>query len=449
MDANTHREARAVFARASRTELQEQVTELLEQRAAISEVLHAIARSPHELQPVCDAILVNATRLCKAVLGAFRLCEDKGFRLVASKVTPELLQRWSPPTLFEYGSGFGLLCANQSPTHIPDLAAHEFYRQCDPQTVNCVDVLGIRTCLLTPLLLDGAVIGVITLWRYGVEPFTDRQIDLVVDFAAQATIALESTRRERQYRHLQTELAHANRIATIGQLTASIAHELKQPLAAVATSGNACLRWLRRQPPDIGEAEQSIERLIKEAHRAGNIIDGLRDLATKTAPRTDAFDLNDAILEVVALTHGEAVRVGVTVRTQLGQLRRIQGNRVQLQQVMLNLIVNAIQAMSSVTPGERDLQISTETVEAESVRVGVRDTGPGLSANSLEHVFDPFYTTKPEGMGMGLAICRSIIEATGGQLCASGCKPRGALFQFTIPQLSRANSDRCSSSRRL
>jgi C4-dicarboxylate-specific signal transduction histidine kinase len=270
-----------------------------------------------------------------------------------------------------------------------------------------------------------------------VEPFTDRQIDLFVDFAAQATIALESTRRERQYRDLQTELAHANRVATIGQLTASIAHELNQPLASIATSGGASLRWLKRQPPDIGEAEQSIERLIKAAHRAGNIIDGLRDLVRKAALRTDAFDLNDAILEVVTLTRGEAIKDGVTVRTQLARLPRIQGDRVQLQQVMLNLIVNAIQAMSSVPVGERDLQISTEIVEEEGVRVGVRvgvrDTGPGLSAESLERLFDPFFTTKPEGMGMGLTICRSIIEATGGRLWARSCEPRGALFQFRLP----------------
>jgi signal transduction histidine kinase len=184
------------------------------------------------------------------------------------------------------------------------------------------------------------------------------------------------------------------------------------------------------------------ERLIKEAHRASNIVDGLRDLARKTVPRTDAFDLNDAILEVVALTHGAAVKIGVTVRTQLARLPPIQGDRVQLQQVMLNLIVNAIQAMSSVTVGARDLQISTEAVEEASVRVGVRDTGPGLSTESLERLFDPFYTTKPEGMGMGLAICRSIIEAHGGRLWACGCEPSGALFQFTIPQLGRANRDR-------
>jgi signal transduction histidine kinase len=446
MDAKTHREAGATVAHASRAELEERVTELLEERAAISEVLHAIAGSPHELQPIFDAILVNATRLCLADSGSFRLCEDKGLRLVALKGAPELFQPWSPPTLLEYTSGYGLLAANKSPIHIPDLADHEFYRQGDPYIVAAVNAAGVRTFLLAPLLIDEVVIGTITLVRNRVEAFTDRQTNLFVDFAAQATIALESIRRERQYRHLQTELGHANRVATIGQITASIAHELKQPFASIVINGNASLRWLKRQPPDIGEVEQSIERLINEAHRASNIIDGLRDLARKTEPRSDAFDLNDAIQEVVSLTHGEAVKIGVTVRTQLARMPRIQGDRVQFQQVMLNLIVNAIEAMSSVTVGARDLEISTETVEEEGARVSVRDTGPGLNAASLERLFDPFYTTKAEGMGMGLAICRWIIEASGGRLRACGCEPRGALFQFTLPQLDRANSNRDYSS---
>jgi C4-dicarboxylate-specific signal transduction histidine kinase len=264
--------------------------------------------------------------------------------------------------------------------------------------------------------MDEVVIGTINLVRNRVEPFTDRQTALFVDFAAQATIALESTRRERQFRHLQTELAHANRVATIGQLTASIPHELKQPIASIVINGGASLRWLKRQAPDIGEAEQSIERLIGDAHRASNIIDGLRDLVRKTEPLTDAFDLNDAILEVVALTHSEAVKIGVTVRTQLARLPRIQADRVQLQQVVLNLIVNAIQAMSGVTDSARELRISTETVEETGVRVGVQDTGPGLGAESQERLFDPFYTTKAEGMGMGLAICRRSSMPT-----ADGC----------------------------
>jgi C4-dicarboxylate-specific signal transduction histidine kinase len=265
-------------------------------------------------------------------------------------------------------------------------------------------------------------------------PFTDKQIDPIMDFVAQATIALVSTRRERQYREVQMELAHANRVAAMGQLTASIAHELKQPLAALVINGDAILRWLARQPPDIEEAKISVERIIREAHRASDIMSGLRDLTRKAAPRKEVVDLNEAILEVTALTHGEALKSGVTMRTQLAsQLPRVSCDRVQLQQVMLNLIVNAVQAMSGVGDGRRHLQISTESVEAEGIRVGVLDTGPGLSPESLPHLFEPFHTTKPDGMGMGLSICRSIITAHGGRLWATGCEPRGAFFQFTIP----------------
>ena len=285
------------------------------------------------------------------------------------------------------------------------------------------------------MLKDNEIVGIITLGRKQVQPFTDKQISLFRDFAAQATIALESTRRERQYREAQMALAHANRIATIGQLAASIAHELKQPLAAVAIDGGGALRWLARQPPDIDEARSCVEHMIKHADRATHIIGGLRDLTKQNAPRAEVVDLNEAIVEVIDLTYSEAVKTGITVSTRLApQLPRVHGDRVQLQQVMLNLIVNAIQAMSGIGEGARELQISIDAVPSEGgVRVGVRDTGPGLSPESLSRLFEPFYTTKPEGMGMGLSICRSIIEAHGGRLWATPCEPQGALFQFTIP----------------
>jgi C4-dicarboxylate-specific signal transduction histidine kinase len=294
---------------------------------------------------------------------------------------------------------------------------------------------GFRTGLVVPLLKDNEIVGLIGLGRKQVQPFTDNQISLFKDFAAQATIALESTRRERQYREAQMALAHANRVATIGQLTASIAHELKQPLAAVAIDGGAALRWLARQPPDIDEARSCVERMIKHADRTTHIIGGLRDLTKQNAPRAEVVDLNEAIDEVIALTYSEAVKTGVTLSTRLApQLPRVQGDRVQLQQVMLNLIVNSIQAMSDIGEGARELQISIEVVPSEGgVRVGVRDTGPGLSPESHSRLFEPFYTTKPEGMGMGLSICRTIIEAHGGRLWAIPCEPQGALFQFTIP----------------
>jgi signal transduction histidine kinase len=173
---------------------------------------------------------------------------------------------------------------------------------------------------------------------------------------------------------------------------------------------------------------------VNDNDRTSDVVDRIGSLIKKAPPRKEVVDLNAAILEVIKLTRSEAVKTGVTVGTQLaGELPRIQCDRVQVQQVMLNLIVNAIQSMTGVEDGKRELHISTESIEPEGVRVGVRDTGPGLSPESLSRLFEPFYTTKPDGMGMGLSICRSIIEAHGGRLWATGCEPRGALFQFTIP----------------
>ena len=421
-----------------RSELQEQITELVEQQAAISEVLRAIASSPHELQPIFDTILEKAMRLCRAKLGALMIFEDRGIRFVARRgpQNPYYAERprEGPAHPVRPGTPIARLVESRSPVHISDLAADPAYLRGDPSVVALVEETGVRTYLLVPMLEEQELIGAIAIVREQVQPFTDAQIDLIMDFATQAAIALVSTRRERQYREVQMELAHANRVAAIGQLSASIAHEIKQPLAAVVINGDAILRWLAREPPDIEEAKISVERIIREAHRASDIMSGLRDLTRKAAPRKQVVDLNEAILEVTALTHSEALKSGVTVRTQLApQLPRVSCDRVQLQQVMLNLIVNAVQAMSGVGDGRRHLQISTESVEAEGIRVGVRDTGPGLSPESLPHLFEPFHTTKPDGMGMGLSICRSIINAHGGRLWATGCEPRGAFFQFTIP----------------
>ena len=173
---------------------------------------------------------------------------------------------------------------------------------------------------------------------------------------------------------------------------------------------------------------------MDDTDRASDVVDRIGSLIKKAPARKEVVDLNAAILEVTALTRSEAIKTGVKVGTQLaGELPRIRCDRVQLQQVMLNLIVNAIQSMNGVEDGNRELQISTVRIEPEGVRVGVRDTGPGLRPESLPHLFEPFYTTKPDGMGMGLSICRSIIEAHGGRLWATPCEPRGALFQFTVP----------------
>jgi C4-dicarboxylate-specific signal transduction histidine kinase len=293
---------------------------------------------------------------------------------------------------------------------------------------------GLRTGLAVALLKDDEIVGTINLGRKQLQPFTDRQISLFRDFAAQANIALESTRRERQYREMQSELAHANRVATMGQLTASIAHEIKQPIGTARNNARAALNFLDKNPADVAEVREALACIVKDIDRASDVIDRIGSLIKKTPPRKEVVDLNAAILEVTALIHSEAVKTGVTVATQLADdSPPIRCDRVQLQQVMLNLIVNAIQSMSGVEDGDRELHISTASIEPGGVCFAVRDTGHGPRPESLPHLFNPFYTTKPDGMGMGLSICRSIIEAHGGRLWATRCEPRGALFQFTIP----------------
>jgi C4-dicarboxylate-specific signal transduction histidine kinase len=236
-------------------------------------------------------------------------------------------------------------------------------------------------------------------------------------------------------REVQMELAHANRVATMGQLTASIAHEINQPIGATVTNAQAALRWLAADPPDLEEVRQTLARIVKDGNRAGQVIDQIRSLIKKASPCKDRLGLNEAIREVVALTHGEAIKNHVSVRTQLAEgLPPIEGDRVQLQQVILNLTINAIEAMSSTNDAPRDLLLSTEKTEPDDgVHVAVRDSGPGLAPVALDSVFDAFYTTKPSGLGLGLSICRSIIEAHGGRLWATANVPRGAVFQFTVP----------------
>jgi signal transduction histidine kinase len=417
------------------SEPQDRVTELIDQQTAISEVLRAIASSPHDMQPIFDAIIDGATRLCRADIGSLRLSEESGLRLVAVRGDPVLVSRVrsSFPVVAEKGSlTVRLAASSRLPTHILDFTAIEG----DHRDVLWTAILniGYRTSLSVPLLDNNEIVGIIGLSRTRVQPFTDQQISLFSDFAAQASIALEITRRERQYREAQMELAHANRVTTMGQLTASITHEVNQPITAAITYALAARRFLKAEPPNFHEVDDALSLIVKEGNRAGEVVERVRALIKKVPARKDAVAINDAILEVIALTRAEAANNSVSVRTQFAEgLPRVQGDRVQLQQVMLNLIVNAIQAMSGIGEGARELQISVDAVPSEGgVRIGVRDTGPGLSPESLSRLFEPFYTTKPEGMGMGLSICRSIIEAHGGRLWAIPCEPQGALFQFTI-----------------
>jgi C4-dicarboxylate-specific signal transduction histidine kinase len=228
----------------------------------------------------------------------------------------------------------------------------------------------------------------------------------------------------------------------MSHLSASIAHEVNQPISATLVNAQTALRLLARHPPDVERAIQTINRIINDGKRAADIVSRTRGLVKKAPVRREDIEINETILEVVGLTRGEMSRNGVVLKKRLaGDLPLIQGDRVQFQQVILNLIVNAIEAMGQTTEGPRELVITTHN-EVDGVLVGVRDSGPGLSELALERAFEAFYTSKANGLGMGLSICRSIIEAHGGRLWATPGAPRGAVFQFTLPAEKGTRTDR-------
>jgi PAS domain S-box-containing protein len=274
-----------------------------------------------------------------------------------------------------------------------------------------------------PILIGGATF----------EKGGNQGVAFVLDLTGRKRVEAEARENERRYREAQLELAHANRVATMGQLTSSIAHEVNQPITAAVTYALAARRFLSAEPPNFREVDDALSLIVKEGNRAGDVVGRIRALVKKVPARKDAVAINDAILEVIALTRTEAADNSVSVRTQLAEgLPRVQGDRVQLQQVLLNLIVNAIEAMRDVGEKERELLISTRN-EPDGVSVEVRDSGPGFTPAVLDRVFEAFYTTKPGGLGLGLSICRSIIEAHNGRLSASPNVPRGAIFRFIAP----------------
>jgi C4-dicarboxylate-specific signal transduction histidine kinase len=243
----------------------------------------------------------------------------------------------------------------------------------------------------------------------------------------------ERKQAEEALQNAQSELARISRLTTLGEMTTSIAHELNQPLAAVVNNASACLRWLAAN--NVDEARRSAELIRGDGHRAGEIIKRIRALAKKAPPQKDWLDINQTILEVIDLGRSEAQKSRVSIQTQLARgLPLVFGDRIQLQQVILNLMMNAIEAMSEVSENQREMLILSEKDQSSSwVHIGMRDSGPGLDPESLNHIFTAFYTTKPQGIGMGLAICRSIVEAHGGRLWATANDERGATFQFTLP----------------
>lgn len=249
-----------------------------------------------------------------------------------------------------------------------------------------------------------------------------------------ASRTAERMRAEEALRIAQADLAHVTRVTTIGEMAASIAHEVNQPLTAVVTNGSACIRWLSANPPNLDEARRAVGRIINDGNRAGEVIRRIRALVKNTPPQYECLDINELIREVTAIAHSEARRSGASIQTHLCEnVPSIVGDRIQLQQVILNLAMNGMEAMSEVMEEPKEILVSSSSSGPNAIVVEVRDGGIGLDPENLTNLFSAFYTTKPSGMGMGLAISRSIVEAHGGRLWAEPNKPRGAVFRFSLP----------------
>src|SRR4029077_19875886 len=260
----------------------------------------------------------------------------------------------------------------------------------------------------------------------------------LVQFVGSTTDITERKRAEEALRQAQADLAYRNRVTTMSELAASLAHEIKQPIAAAVTDANTCLRWLARDRPDLEEARQTASRIVKDATRAAEIISRIRLLFNKGTPERELVDVTEVIREMIVLLRSEATRHSISVRTELaGDLPQILGDRVQLQQVLMNLMINAIDAMKDVD-GARELTIQARWPENEQLLVSVSDTGVGLPPQQADQIFNAFFTTKLHGTGMGLPISRSIIESHGGHLCAANNSAHGASFHFTLPTKAEA-----------
>jgi PAS domain S-box-containing protein len=331
---------------------------------------------------------------------------------------------------FSPGSGLpGRVWASGAPAHIPDVT-----RDLEFPRAGIAEREGLRGAFAFPILLVGEVLGVIEFFSRQVWARDNDLLVMMATIGSQVGQFIERKRAENALQLAQSELAHVTRVMTLGELTASIAHEVNQPLGAIVTSAASCARWLAAKPPKMEKAQRALERIVSDGTRAGEVIKRIRAMIKRQAPHKSWLDINETILEVIALAQYQLRRNDIVLETQLAHgLPLVQGDKVQLQQVLLNLIVNAIEAMSGIAERRHELTIVSATDGPDAVGVEVRDSGKGLAAEHAARLFEPFYTTKAEGIGIGLSISRSIVEAHGGQLSAAANEPRGAVFRFSLP----------------
>jgi signal transduction histidine kinase len=290
------------------------------------------------------------------------------------------------------------------------------------------------------VLLVSAGCMALTLLSYFLWPTLSPQagaVNVAISLAAIGAtgyLALRIKAAETEAQQARAELAHLARAATLGELAASIAHEINQPLAGVVINGNACSRWLAAQPPNLDEAGKAIDRIVRDASRASAVVERIRRLARREPSEREALDLNETVIEALALTRSEIQGNGIVLRSEFAaELPPIVADRVQLQQVILNLVINAIEAMAATAEGHRELLVGTAADGPASVLLSVRDSGPGIDRPDADRIFEPFHTSKAGGLGMGLAISRSIVESHGGRIWGRSAPGGGAIFAFTLP----------------
>src|SRR5262249_11224149 len=420
-------------------QLLHELRETLRQQTAIADVLKVISRSAFDLQAVLDTLLGLASRVCNGDGAGLAVREGEVYRYVANVAQPDEFNALPRNRTFAPGrdSMIGRTALEGKVVHVVDLADDPEYSF--PPTVT---VAKVRTCLGVPLLRDGVVIGAFTIGRERVEPFTERQIELVQTFADQAGIAIETARRISALRQRTDQLGRSvaelqrernNKLMNLEAMAASISHEVRQPLASIATHGSAALRFLKHTPHNVEEVRSALNWMISDSHRASQVFDNIRALFGKGDEGYEPIDVNELIRSVLSTVHGDLDDHTIIAGVKLAEeLPKIIGHKGQLEEVLINLVRNAIEAMQTHKNDHRILQVSS-CRDGDKIIVAVEDSGPGIDPKHAKGIFDAFVTTKSHGMGLGLALCQMIIDRHSGELTASPAHPRGSIFRIVLP----------------